>query len=308
MERLATIEALLGGAAWLALLLGPPLAATEVMATIHRLLLLAVLVVAPLALAIAPTPGRARGEPLAYRAALLVEPVAAACAVASFFAPAGARAALLAAPWALFTALVALYGLGRLLSHGLARAEEVCVDAGLIYLPVGAGWLLFSRAGAAPAGFGEPVVALTAVHFHYAGFVAPIIAGLAGRRLRAEDPGAARMFGVVAAGIVLGMPLVAAGIAASRALEVAGVAVFTTSLLALAGLVIARVVPRVERRAPRALLLLSACALAAGMVLAAGYACGLVTIPAMVRSHGWTNAVGFGLAGALAWRGLRPKR
>jgi len=311
MSRLPLYTAAAGGAAWLAL--DRRLSVTGLMGSIHGLLLLAILVLSPLLLSLAATPDRVGRHPLAYRAAVALHPLAAASATFSFFVPSGTRAALLVVPWLLFTGLVAVFGLMRLLPRGLSRApEETCIDAGLLYVPVGAVWLLLSRVGASPAGFGEPIVVLTAAHFHYAGFAAPILAGLAGRRLLAQDPRARRVFAPVAAGIVLGMPLVAAGITASPALEIVGVIVFAASLLVLSGLVAFRVAPRVERTAARLLLIVSAASLALAMAFAVTYGAGeftgasFVTIPTMARLHGSINALGFALPAALAWMIVRP--
>jgi hypothetical protein len=283
------------------------------MGAIHGLLLLAILALTPLLFSVIATPDRRGRHPLAYRVAVALQPIAAGSAAASFFLATGPRAALLAFPWLVFTLAAAVFGLVRLVPRGLSRApEETCIDAGLLYLPMGAVWLLLSRAGAAPAGFGEPIVVLTAVHFHYAGFAAPILAGLAGRRLLHASPSSRRAFSFAAAGIVLGMPLVAAGIAASPVLEMTGVVVFVTSLLALAGLLAFRVVPQVEHRTARALLAVSALSLTVTMPLAMAYGVGellrdpLVTIPEMVRWHGWINALGFAVPAALAWQLARP--
>ncbi len=311
MERFARAEAGLGGLVWLALLAGP-LAGGGLMAAIHRLLALALLVLVPLLLSLVATPDRFGRHPLTFRAAIALHPIAAGAGVGSLLVPTGATAALLAVPWLLFTGLVALFALARLLPRGLACAEETSLDAGLLYLPVGATWLALSRAGASPAGFSEPIVVLTAVHFHYAGFAAPILAGLAGRALLACEPAARSLFAVVAAGVVVGMPLVAAGITASPRLEMAGVLVLATSLVLLAGLVAFRIRPRTVGQAPRTLLLLSASSLALAMVFAAAYGAGelrgapLVSLPTMVQFHGWANAVGFVLCGGLAWLRLRP--
>ena len=47
-------------------------------------------------------------------------------------------------------------------------------------------------------GFGDTIVLLTAVHFHYAGFALLLLAGLAGRRLRAGTPVVWGIFRLVA--------------------------------------------------------------------------------------------------------------
>ena len=57
----------------------------------------------------------------------------------------------------------------------------------MLYLPIGAGWLVLYRLGVRPLGFADVIVLLTGVHFHYTGFVLPIVAGMVGRWLRAES-------------------------------------------------------------------------------------------------------------------------
>src|SRR5262245_51064875 len=90
------VSASAGGAAWLGAQFVLPLG-WGVLGMVARLLLLAILVLTPLALALA-APAEAAGPPLLlYRAATYAQPFAAAFATASFWLQAGANAALLAA-------------------------------------------------------------------------------------------------------------------------------------------------------------------------------------------------------------------
>jgi hypothetical protein len=305
----ARASAALGGLAWL-LLFGVALPGDLMVATIARLLLLAVLVVTPLALPLATPPAGATYAALTYRAALILQPFAAALVVVAYLMPAGLPAALLASGWLLLTGLAALTGLLRLLSRRNAHADELCIDAGLLYLPVGAVWMLFNRLGFGPLGFGETIVILTAVHFHYAGFAAPILTGLAGRRIARVRPALWPLFRLVAAGVIAGIAMVAAGITLARftpAIEVAAAVLFAASMLALAALVLLVVVPAMRDRPAQMLLAVSAASLLVTMLLAGGYALGrfasvpLIDIPRMVQFHGWLNALGFVLCGLLAW-------
>ena len=84
------------------------------------------------------------------------------------------------------------------------------IDAGCAMLPIGGGWLVLSRLGVSVLGFEEPIILLTAVHFHYAAFATLVLVGLAGRFTR---DGAA--YRAIAAGAVSGPPLLAAGITLS---------------------------------------------------------------------------------------------
>jgi YndJ-like protein len=302
-------SALLGGLAWL-LLFGVALPGDTTTATIGRLLLLAALVVTPLGLLLAEPPAGDQRAALPYHAALIIQPFAAALVVIAFLTPAGPLAALLASGWLLLAGLAALTSLLRLLARRNARASELCIDAGLLYLPVGAVWLLFNRTGFSPLGFGDTIVILTAVHFHYAGFAAPILAGLAGRLIAAVRPALWPLFRLVAAGVIAGIALVAAGITLARftsVIEVAAAVLFAVSMLSLAALVLFVVVPATRGRLAQALLVVSAASLVVTMLLAGGYAVGrfvgtpLIDIPRMVQIHGWLNALGFVLCGLLAW-------
>jgi hypothetical protein len=276
--------------------------------------LLAVLVCTPLALALAATAGLAGRHGWAYLVARRLQPGAALLVVASYLLPSGLPAAILATPWLAFTGLIALFGLGRLLSRGVESAAAACIDAGLLYLPVGGGWLVLSRLGANPLDFGDTIVLLTAVHFHYAGFIGPILAGLAGRALSPAQHVARWAFRLVAGGVIAGPPLLAAGITLSPALETVAAVLLAGSLVGLAAITALAVVPRLRSRPARGLLLMSAAASAGAMLLAMAYGLGalsgvrLLSIPQMVQVHGWANALGFALCGLLAWTlAVRPR-
>jgi len=218
----------------------------------------------------------------------------------------GVPAGVLASSWLLFAGIVALLGLARLFDPDLRDAAELCIDVSLLLLPIGGFWLAMARFGARPLGFGDTIVLLTAVHFHYAGFALLVLAGLAGRRLRAGAPAAWGSFRLLAAGLIAGVPLVALGITFSRVLEILAVLLLVSSVLAFALLTLLALVPQLVRRAARVLLVISALASVATMLLAAGYAGGsfvglALTIPQMVVAHGAVNAFGLVLCGLLAW-------
>jgi hypothetical protein len=295
----------LGTAVWLVLLAMLP--GDTAHRTIALLLLLAVLVCTPLALALAVTPGLAGRYGWSYHVARRLQPGAALLVVGSYILPTGLPAAVLAAPWLAFTGLVALFGLGRLLERGVESVEAACIDAGLLYLPVGGGWLVLSRLGTNPLDFGDTIALLTAIHFHYAGLIAPILAGLVGRALSPAQRAARPAFRLVAGGVIAGPPLLAAGIMFAPALETVAAVLLAGSLVGLAAITALAVVPRVRPRLAQGLLLLSAAASAGAMLLAMLYGLGalsgvrLLSIPQMVQVHGWTNALGFALCGLLAW-------
>ena len=303
--KLARASAIVGAVAW-AIILFVRTSASYETELIDKILLLGVLVIVPLGLSLVAMPDESGRHVLPYRLALITQPFGAAAAIASFFLRQGRPAALLAVLWLIVTALVALFGLWRLLFRGVLNANELCIGAGLIYLPVGGMWFLMSRFGIQPLGFGDTIVLLTAVHFHFAGFAAPILAGLAGRNLHAG--GAARqLFQLAAVGIVTGTPIVATGITFSPLVAFTGAIVISLGLIFLAIVVLGWVIRSVGSLPAQFLLGVSAISSASAMVLACLYAYSLVAktliidIPHMAMTHGVINAFGFALCGLVAW-------
>jgi YndJ-like protein len=311
--RWAQASAAAGAALWLALLFVPAAEPFD-LRIIRGLFLLGVLVIVPLGLSLAETVDRRGRHNVFYRLALVMQPIGAATAMCSYLFDQGLTAALLACVWLAVTVLVALFGLVRFLPRGATRAEEVAIDAGLIYLAVGGVWFVLSRAGAQPLGFGDTIVLLTAVHFHYAGFAAPLLVGMTGRMLRDEDVGAKRLLRISCVAVIAGMPLVAAGITFSPALALAGAALIASGLWLLAWLVFGRIIPAQPRTRAGAKILLavSAASSSFAMVLACLYAYSIVAgrliinIPQMAMFHGVSNALGFSLCGLIAWCFIRP--
>jgi hypothetical protein len=291
-------SALGGGGAWIlaVAILWPGWAAA--------LFLLAPLVLVPLGLALAATSDRRRVSPRLWQAGVALQLPAALALAFAFALPPGPGAAALTLPWLAFTLLTALLGLLHLHSRGARSVAEACIDAGLVYLAVGGTWALLSRWGARPLDFSDIIVLATAVHFHYAGFVLPLLTGLAGRVL----PG--RMFRLAAAGVVIGVPLVALGITLS-ALGIALPEWLAAWFMAAASILTAGLQLRVAARsgAPvqRLLLTVSGLSLLGAMTLAGLYALGSywglpwLDIPTMLPTHGAVNALGFALPGLLAW-------
>ncbi len=303
--------AIVGGIVWLGLFT-TSLPGSGELEPIARLLLLAILVFTPLALPLAATPDRVGRLPLPYRVAQMAQAPAAALAVVSFFLPTGLPAALSASGWLAFTGLVALFGPARFLTRRFVRADEVCIDAGLIYLSIGGAWLVLSRLGANPLGFGDTIVLLTAVHFHYAGFAAPILASLAGRTLAEIKPSVWKTFRLISIGLIAGTPLVAIGITLSPVVEVVAAIMLVTSLLLLSFLTAFVIAPAIRPRIAQALLLVSAASSAIAMLAAGVYALGeftgvtVIGISQMVVIHSWLNAIGFVLCGLVAWAIVQP--
>lgn len=297
-----------GLVAWLLLLLTRTSDSQET-ELIHKIVLYAVLVVVPLGLSLIAS-GYHSASVTLYRLIIVVQPVAAILTVASFFFEKSLFSAALSSAWLIFCSLVALFGLIRLVTRGSYQIEELAIDAGLLYLPVAGVWLTVYRFGVQPFGYGETIILLTAVHFHFAAFAAPLIAGLTGRKLTSLNRLPTRFFAVTVVAIVGAMPLVAAGITFSPLLGLLGTLMLTTGLVMLAALTIKNVLHAVTFLGTRVLLLIAALSSCTAMVLAFLYAYSLVAhivilrIPTMAMTHGVLNAFGFATCSLVAWSTL----
>lgn len=232
--------------------------------------------------------------------------LAALAAVISFRMEPGTLSASVAALWLLFAAATLAAGFIGLRNTKLDWSFRIASLAALAYLAGGAVWLVMSRAGMTPLGFAEPIVLLTAVHFHFAGFAATVIA-LCARSAISQRLGYAPSFSTaVVFGVMAAPALIAAAIVYSKPIQFASVilsalTLFSLSLTALAGL------PHVRSRLAQILLTISSLSVLAGMSFAVFYALGelrndlFVSIPRMAVWHGLLNGVGFGLCGLLGW-------
>lgn len=158
-----------------------------------------------------------------------------------------------------------------------------------------------------PLGFTEPIVLLTAIHFHYAGFSASVLTGFVGRAIPPSATRGRLLFWWSALGVVSGPPLVAIGFVGPSWLQFSAAILLVLGVLLVAVLTAFWVVPSLPNLLSRGLLLISALSSVVAMGFACAYALGevmhklLLSIPSMVLVHGITNSVGFALAGFLAW-------
>lgn len=279
----------------------------------HALLLFAALVLVPLALRLfrdtdeAATPAAWLGwvERLQLPAALAL--------VGACVLPPGALAAAAALPWAALTVMMAVVGFWRLRQGGLRRElDGMCRDAALIFATIGGAWTLMDRSGYRPLGFTPEIVTLTAVHFHFAGLLLPLFAGLVQRELFFF-----RLASRAAVGVVLGVPAVAVGITGTQLGWGPSLEAAAGCGLALAGMAVGVLHVRLafdgsQEGATRLLLAIAGVSLFIAMMLAAIYAMRAFVapppwlgIPEMRLLHGTLNAIGFGLCGVLAWRRYR---
>jgi len=298
-------RAIVGGLTWLCFLLirRPSISSAE---WPSALLLLAPLVLVPLMQQVLSTDFADGWPRRAWFAASVLQLPAAVLLAGAFLLPTGLAAGACALPWLLTTSLIAFAGLGRAFARRGLPLAELSIDAGLVYIAVGGGWTVMSRAGIQPLAFAPLIVLLTAVHFHHAGFTLPLLSGLAAR----HRPGArARL---ATAGVVAGVPLVAAGITAAQLGFGSTLEMFAAVVTATGGLFTATMYLRLawESRWPawsRVSWATAALTLVAGMEVAALYGLRHVypvswlSVPWMWRWHGTANALGFGLVGTVGW-------
>ncbi|WP_414662090.1 YndJ family transporter [Horticoccus sp. 23ND18S-11] len=305
----AVNRALLGAVAWIVFVIarGSDLRSD---AWSHAWLLFAALVLVPLALDLLADADEAEQPARWFRWIQRVQLPAALALTVACWLPPGAFAALAALPWVGVTGLLATIGFARLRQGGWRRDfDGICRDAALMYAAIGGVWTLVDRTGYQPLGFAPAIVTLTAVHFHYAGLMLPLFAGLVQREVFFW-----RLASRAGVGVLLGVPAVALGITFTqlgwgRSLEAAA-----GCGLALAGMAVAILQVRlgldVKRPlATRLLLGISGASLFFAMVLVVLYALRTsaaggvwLTLPQMRLVHGAINALGFALCGVLAWR------
>ena len=274
----------------------------------HALLLFAALVLVPLLLVVAEDASATERSKKSLRLAARIQFPAALLLIVSFRLAPGIWAVLWAVPWAAVLLTIAAAGGLRVIQRERHSLPRMCGDAGLIFAAVGAAWLVADRGGIRPLGFSDIIVTLTAVHFHYAGLILPVLAGKA-----LEQLGAPRVAGAIALGVIAGVPAVAIGITASQLQASLTLELVAALLMAVSGMAVAvvHVWLALQDRWPvivQCLWMVAGCSLFAGMLLAALYGVRSVfapwpwlDIPWMRALHGTINALGFGLCGTLGW-------
>lgn len=279
----------------------------------QALLLLAALVLVPPALELAAKDDERGRVAVLVALSRVAQLPAALLLVLAYGLQPGGGAALASLPWVGLCGMVATTGWLRARHGGWKRSfDRLGGDVAFIFLGVGGAWVFADRAGARPLNFDEAIVMLTAVHFHFAGLLLPLFAGLTVRAFPQS-----RLASRAAVGAILGVPAVALGITATQlgwgpAFEAAA-----GCGLALAGMGVAILHVRLATEpggaaGTRALFLIAGVSLFFGMMLAVAYAARSFSaplpwldVPWMRAVHGSVNALGFGLGGVLAWSAPR---
>lgn len=272
------------------------------------LFLLAPLVVVPLTLNLIPATGDGYLARWVRTVVLYWLFFAAIVVMVSFrFVPGERAAGLTTLPWLFVGLALAFDGLRRLIQTRCRSFQEFCFAFGEGYALVGALWLLASRLGMQPVGFHEPIVLLTAVHFHYAGLMAATLAGLAASSIRTS-----LLLRIALSCAVVGPGLLGLAFLVGPKLKLAAVGLMVIGECAIAFATFRAGLAKVDAIGGRMLLVGSACVIV-GMTLAGIWAAGeyplhsFVNLEQMACYHGVLNSVGFGLCSLVGWTLLLRK-
>jgi hypothetical protein len=236
---------------------------------------------------------------------------AASLTTVSFFLDNQTAAAWFASSWLLVCAGFAGDGVRRFVISGRSSFTQFCFAAGEGYLLVAAAWLVASRAGLQPLAFREPIVLLTAVHFHFAGFASAVLAGLADEAFVGHR--GHRILRPALLAVVLGPGILGLAFLLGPKVKLVAALLIALGQFGLGGGMV-RVGMATRNRGGRWLLLVAGASVAAGMILAGAWAIGeyplqaFVNIRQMAEFHGTLNAVGFVLSGLLGWTMVNAKQ
>jgi hypothetical protein len=235
---------------------------------------------------------------------------AASLTTVSFFLDNRTVAARFASSWLLVCGCFAGDGVRRFVISGKSSFTQFCFAAGEGYLLVAGAWLVASRAGLQLLAFREPIVLLTAVHFHFAGFASAVLAGLADRAFVGHR--GHRILRAALLAVVLGPGILGLAFLLGPKVKLVAALLIALGQFGLAAGT-ARVGMAAQNSRGRWLLLVAGASVAAGMILAGVWAIGeyplqaFVNIRQMAEFHGVLNAVGFVVCGLVGWTMVNAK-
>src|SRR3989338_7986377 len=296
IKKMLWIGTAMGGFAWL---ISPPQ-----YSMIERLLLLALLVVVPLGLILIRELYIEEETPIIFNMATVMQPISAILVVVSFSYPLGLISGLLTLPWLVCTILIGLFGTMRLFQGKFSSIEDACISVGLIYLPIGAAWLFASRAALSIMNYQEPIVLLTAVHFHFTGFAVPLIVGFTGQFSNKDNTFKQNFFRPAAFGVILSPILIALGFIFSPLFKVFAIFLLSESLL-IFSLISVTNLPRMRSFMAQICTFISDISILIGMAFACIYGVTefsgtpFMSMAEMASTHGAINALGFALFGLI---------
>lgn len=305
LQQIQKYHILLGGLGWLAWMLAVHPHPLDV-AWGRGILLLSPLVIVPMA-----TEVLARTAP--FSASQILQKIlgwqlpAAALFGVAFLLPNGWLSMACALPWVGVTFAVGAVGFREIWRGAWRDGALFSLAAGMAYLSVAGMWAVMERMGFNPFGFDPEIVFLTIVHFHYAGFLLPVLAGLAARRLADGVFTQITCYFTVAGVGLLAVGITLTNFGIDTDWEVASAWLMASSAAAVAAmhfrLAFLKNIPSKTKYSWA----LAALALLGGMLLAGLYGSRFLSpiswldIPMMRALHGSLNALGFGLSGVWGW-------
>ncbi|MGM9943288.1 MAG: YndJ family protein [Lysinibacillus sp.] len=201
-----------------------------------------------------------------------------------------------AALYFLATCIIAKKGLERFLNRGFTNLAEIMIDAGFLYVAIGGAWY-FAYIAQIDTGFSPIITWLTAIHFHYSGFMLCVSLGLFGRLYTRK------LYEPIALIIVSGPLLVALGITFSTVIEIVSVTLYVVAIFMLFIMTFQVRMPLMQAISIR----LTIGALCFTIIWSFLYAYGnfsgqvIVDIPNMLDFHGRINCFVFGVFTVIGW-------
>ncbi|MGH0427749.1 YndJ family protein [Bacillus hominis] len=263
---------------------------------VEAIILLSVLLFIPMSFCIIDKRTRNGSSLLFYKLVLFLYPIAAISAMLAFITNHFVFALL----WFMYTGIIALFGVSRLLERGWKPLEETAIDSAFIYLFLGGFWFFASVARISIMNFSSDIVLLTAAHFHYSAFLLPLSAGLLGRK---RERGS-KLYDAIMFIIVISPMTVAIGITYSRVFEFFAVFIYLCAIYGY-GVYVWRT--KFNAISAKVLLVLSSSTLMVTIMFSLIYSYGnfkqvmTITIAQMVWIHGVVNGIGVALPAFLGW-------
>jgi hypothetical protein len=211
----------------------------------------------------------------------------------SLVMPQGLLAGYVSIGWLVFCFGLAGYGVRRFIHHGISRPEEIVIDISLFNIGVGGVWFVASRFGLPFIGFTDPIVSLTAVHFHYFSWLLVLGMGLICRVLvQRGDP---LRFWIIGLSLFITICIysVAMGFSGVKIAKILGVAGVTGALIIYSLFLIFRIHAMTQKKSLYLFAYLGSFAFIFSMVLAFSFEFQIVSlsIKDMVMTHGLINAL-----------------
>ncbi|MCF8248037.1 MAG: YndJ family protein [Saprospiraceae bacterium] len=305
LQQIQKYRVLIGSVLWLIWMLAVHPLPLDV-AWGRGILLLAPLVIVPMATDVLTRTAPFSASQLLPKILRWQLPAAVLFAVA-FLLPNGWLSTACALPWVGVTFGIAAVGFGEIWRGAWRDGASFSLAAGMAYLSVAGIWAVMERLGFYPFGFNPEIVFLTIVHFHYAGFLLPVLAGLASRQLKEGVFTQITCYFTVAAVGLLAVGITLTNFGIDTDWEMASAWLMALSAAAVAAMHLR--LAFLKNNSPRIkwLWAMAAIALLCGMVLAGLYGSRFLTpiswldIPMMRALHGSLNAVGFGLCAVSGW-------